>query len=265
MTEEAAIRVVLADDHDILRQGLKLLLGLQEDVMVVGEARTGQEALELAKTVKPDVVVMDITMPDMDGLEACRRIRSEVPGTQVLMLTMHESEEYFLKALQMGAAGYLVKKAAPSDLQAAVRTVAHGGAFLYPGLAKALVRAYVTQSATTSTDASVRTSKDLQDAAQAPVCASPGRSGASTFSVHHAPTDAQELGVLTPREMEVLTLVAEGYTNQEIADKLVLSVKTVQAHRANVMEKLGLHDITHLVRFALRHRLIPPEPPEKKS
>ncbi|MBV9231583.1 MAG: response regulator transcription factor, partial [Chloroflexi bacterium] len=149
---------------------------------------------------------------------------------------MHESEEYFLQALRMGAAGYLVKKAAPGDLCAAVRTIAHGGAFLYPGLAKALIRAYLVP----------------QGAPQ-------------SVSQEHKSTDAgatfeHPLNVLTPREVEVLKLVAEGHTNQEIADQLVLSIKTVQAHRANVMEKLGLHDITHLVRFAIHHKLIPPEP-----
>ena len=235
MPDDHAIRVVLADDHDILRQGLKLLLGLQQDMQVVGEARTGREAIKMTEHLKPDVVVMDISMADMDGLEACSRIRQQQPATQVLILTMHESEEYFLKALHMGAAGYLVKKAAPSDLQAAVRTVAHGGAFLYSGLAKALIRAYVAQSAATTPT-------------------SPhGEEGTKSTSL------TQELSVLTPREVEVLTLVAEGCTNQEIADRLVLSIKTVQAHRANVMEKLGLHDITHLVRFALRHGLIPLE------
>jgi DNA-binding NarL/FixJ family response regulator len=228
-----SIRIVLADDHDILRQGLKLLLGLQEDMQVVGEARTGREALELTQNLKPDVVVMDISMADMDGLEACKQIRQQEPATQVLMLTMHESEEYFLKALHMGAAGYLVKKAAPADLQAAVRTVAHGGAFLYPGLAKALIRAYLAQPDIASAD--------------------------STHDPKEA-TLSQELSVLTPREVEVMTLVAEGCTNQEIANRLMLSIKTVQAHRANVMEKLGLHDITQLVRFAMRHGLIPPEP-----
>ncbi len=226
-----SIRIVLADDHDILRQGLKLLLGLQQDMQVVGEARTGREALELTQNLKPDVVVMDISMADMDGLEACNHIRHQEPATQVLILTMHESEEYFLKALHMGAAGYLVKKAAPSDLQAAVRTVAHGGAFLYPGLAKALIRAYLAQPDITSTD-STHDPKEV--------------------------TLSQELSALTPREVEVMTLVAEGCTNQEIANRLMLSIKTVQAHRANVMEKLGLHDITQLVRFAMRHGLIPP-------
>ena len=231
----STIRVLLADDHDILRQGLKLLLGMQPEIEIVGEARTGLEAVEMARKLKPDVVVMDITMAGMDGLEACQRIRSQVPETQVLMLTMHESEEYFLQALRMGAAGYLIKKVAPTELHMAIRAVARGGAFLYPGLAKALIRAYVADS--------------------------PAIAGTSLRNQERAQTAnlAQELRVLTPREVEVLTLVAEGRTNQEIANQLVLSVKTVQAHRANVMEKLGLHDVTHLVRFAIRHGLIPAE------
>jgi DNA-binding NarL/FixJ family response regulator len=226
--------VLLADDHDILRQGLKLLLGLQPEIEVVGEARTGREAVAMAQSLKPDVVVMDISMADMDGLEACQHIRRQVgTTTQVLMLTMHESEEYFLQALRAGAAGYLVKKAAPTDLHTAISAIAHGGAFLYPGLAKALIRAYVAQPSVSPS----MTSK-LQ---------------ASEQSMQ------QELRVLSPRELEVLTLVAEGRTNQEIADQLVISIKTVQAHRANVMEKLGLQDITHLVRFAIRYGLIPAE------
>ncbi len=232
MTDERSavdtIRVVLADDHDILRQGLKLLLNMQPEIEVVGEVRTGTDALEVVRRLRPDVVVMDITMPGLDGLEACRLIRSEQPETQVLILTMHDSEEYFLQALRMGAAGYLVKKIAPSELHSAVRAVAHGGAYLYPGLAKALIRSYLEHPP----------------------------------EAHEQPQDepatdpAAELRPLTPRELEVLTLVAEGHTNQEIADQLSISIKTVQAHRANVMEKLGLHDITHLVRFAIRHGLI---------
>src|SRR6266487_2269404 len=238
MPDESAssttIRVLLADDHDILRQGLKMLLSMQQGMQVVGEARTGREAVVMAQELLPDVVVMDITMPDMDGMEACQLIRIQQPATQVLMLTMHESEEYFLHALRIGAAGYLVKKAAPSDLQMAINSIAQGGAFLYPGLAKALIRAYVSDSSTT-TPASLQ-----QDKAR-------------------ASSLAQELRVLTPREIEVVKLVAEGHTSQEIADQLVLSIKTVQAHRANIMEKLGLRDITQLVRFAIRHGLIPAE------
>jgi DNA-binding NarL/FixJ family response regulator len=148
------------------------------------------------------------------------------------MLTMHESEEYFLQALRVGAAGYLVKKAAPTDLYMAISAVADGGAFLYPGLAKALIRAYLTHPTQTAAPSSLQTEVE-------------------------APRLAEELQSLTPREIEVLTLVAEGLTNQEIADRLTLSIKTVQAHRANIMEKLGIRDVAHLVRFAIRHRLIP--------
>lgn len=143
---QTRIRVLLADDHDILRQGLKRLLSMQQDMEIVGEARTGREAVAMAEQLAPDVIVMDITMPDMDGLEACHIIRSQQPAIQVLMLTMHESEEYFLRSLRQGATGYLVKKAAPPELHAAIRAIAQGGAFLYSGLAKALIRAYVAPS-----------------------------------------------------------------------------------------------------------------------
>src|SRR5215467_1986270 len=179
----APIRVLLADDHDILRQGLKLLLSLQQEIRIIGEARTGREAVDMVQDLQPDVVVMDITMPDMDGLEACRLIRSQYPLTQVLILTMHESEEYFLQALRVGAAGYLVKKAAPSDLHMAVRSVASGGAFLYPGLARALVRAYLAQPSAVPSPSS---SHDLDKPKTANL--------------------VRELSVLTPREVEVLTL-----------------------------------------------------------
>lgn len=227
------IRVLLADDHDILRRGLTLLLEAQQDIQVVGEARTGKEAIEETLRLKPDVAVLDISMKPVDGLEACQYIHAQQPSTQVLILTMHESEGYFLQALRMGAAGYIVKRAAPADLCTAVRTLAQGNVFLYPGLAKALVRAYLTPS-NEAVSKEPRTPKNV--------------------------ALAQMLSVLTPREVEVLKLVAAGFTNQEIADQLVLSIKTVQAHRANVMEKLGLHNITRLVRFAVRYGLISPDP-----
>ncbi|GCE24555.1 DNA-binding response regulator [Dictyobacter alpinus] len=232
------IRILLADDHDLLRQGLKLLFEAQSDMEVVGEARTGKEAITQTQRFTPDVVVMDISMAEMDGLEACQRIRKLYPVTQVLILTMHESEEYFLQALRIGASGYLVKKAAPTELSTAIRTLAQGEVYLYPGLAKTLIRAYV--STHDQTDISSISPKYM------------GKE--KNTSLGHA------LNILTPREIEVLKFVAEGRTNQEIADILVLSIKTIQAHRANVMEKLGLHDITHLVRFAIHYGLISAEP-----
>jgi DNA-binding NarL/FixJ family response regulator len=232
------IRVLLADDHDILRQGLKMLLSLQPDIEVVGEARTGREALELTRSAQPDVAILDISMADIDGLEACQQIRAARPETQVLILTMHESEEYFFRALRAGAIGYLVKKAAPADLHMAVHAVAAGGAYLYPGLARALVRAYTENAAPPATCEYASSAHTSEQAARL----------------------AEELAVLSPREIEVLQLVAEGRTNQEIADLLVISIKTVQAHRANVMEKLGLQHVTQLVRFAIRHGLLPVEP-----
>jgi len=226
----STIQVVIADDHDILRQGLKLLLETQPDIKVVGEARTGEEAIEQALHHTPDVIVLDISMPKVDGFQACQAIRQQCPQIQVLVLTMHETEEYFLQALRMGAAGYMVKRAAPSELCTAVRATAHGGTFLYPDLAKALVRAYLDQAAQPS-------------------------------PLHQSPQSPQDkLAILTPREIEVLKLVAAGYTSQEIADQLVVSIKTIQAHRANTMDKLELRDITQLVRFAVKHGLIPSEP-----
>ena len=245
--EIAQLRILLADDHDILRQGLKLLLEAQPDLHVVGEARTGRSTLEQVTALQPDIVVLDISMPDIDGLKACQQIRKSYPAIQVLILTMHESEEYFLQALRMGATGYLIKKAAPAELCAAVRTVAQGGAFLYPGLAKALVRAYVQQSP----QMNLKNLPTAKNEAQS----TPSQQQSEDVKKSDLPV----FSALTPRELEVLKLVAEGHTNQEIADLLVLSIKTVQAHRANVMDKLGLHDITHLVRFAIRYGLIAPD------
>ncbi len=227
-TPAPTTRVLLVDDHDILRQGLKMLLSLKPEIEVVGEARTGLDAVELAQQLNPDVVVLDISMPDMDGLEACKRIHADTATTGILILTMHESEDYFFAALRAGAAGYLVKKAAPGDLHTAILTVAQGGAFLYPGLARALIRAYTNPSVPPTPN---------------------GRAGLL----------ADRLRVLSPRELEVLKLVAVGNTNQEIADQLVLSVKTVQAHRANVMDKLELANVAQLVRFAVRYGLLPPD------
>jgi DNA-binding NarL/FixJ family response regulator len=220
------IRVLLADDHDILREGLKALLSMQGEMVIVGEAYTGREAVELAERLKPDVVLLDVSMPELDGLEACRRIRAYLPQVQVLMLTMHEREDYLRQALEAGAAGYLVKRTAAAELRLAVRAVAHGDTFLSPSMARTLVRNYLS----------------LREEGAA--------AEASTADPYES---------LSSREREVLKLVAEGCTNQDIAERLVLSVKTVQAHRARLMEKLDLRDVTHLVRYAVRRGLVDPE------
>lgn len=219
------IRVLLADDHDILREGLKALLSVQGEMTIVGEAYTGREAVELAERLKPDVVLLDVSMPELDGLEACRRIRARCPHVQVLILTMHEREDYLRQALEAGAAGYLVKRTAAAELRLAVRAVAQGDTFLSPSMARTLVHTYLSLRG---------------EGAAAPSTADPYES-------------------LSSREREVLKLVAEGCTSQDIAEQLVLSVKTVQAHRARLMEKLGLRDVTHLVRYAVRRGLVDPE------
>jgi two-component system response regulator NreC len=223
--------VLLADDHAILRDGLRALLEMAGDIQIVGEASTGREAVAEAERLRPDVVLMDITMPELDGVEACRRIRQQVAEARVLFLTMHEADEYFFRALRAGAGGYVIKRTAAADLLAAVRAVARGESFLSPSVAQALVTDYAERS--------VRSR-------QAEL---PSEADGSRDSYH----------TLTSREREVLPLVAEGHTNQEIANRLQVSVKTVQSHRAAVMEKLGLRDVTHLVRYAIRRGLIDPE------
>jgi two-component system response regulator NreC len=225
-----AITVILADDHDILRDGLRALLEMADDITVVGEARTGTEAVAEAERLRPQIVLMDISMPELDGVEASRRIRQRVPETRILFLTMHEADEYFFRALRAGASGYVIKRTAASDLIAAVRAVARGESFLSPSVAHALVEDYS------------------------------GRSSRAEASAAQGAGDGRDLyETLTSREREVLQLVAEGYTNQEIGRLLGVSVKTVQTHRAAVMEKLGLRDVTHLVRYAVRRGLVDPE------
>jgi DNA-binding NarL/FixJ family response regulator len=220
------VRILLADDHDILRDGLRALLEMAGDMEVIGEARTGREAVAMAALLQPDVVLLDIAMPELDGVEACLRIRQQTPRTRVLFLTMHESEEYYVRAQRAGAAGYVIKRTASADLLAAVRAVAHGDTFLSPSVAQTL-------------------------------SSSAHRALAGKASSADGPQDAYDF--LTGREREVLQLVGEGYSNQEIADKLVVSIKTAQAHRAAVMRKLGLRDVTHLVRYTVRRGLVDPE------
>jgi two-component system response regulator NreC len=212
------IRVLLADDHAIVRQGVKMILSNEPDIEVVGEADDGLQAVEMAKRLKPDVAVLDISMPGINGIEATRQIRAALPNVHVLALTMHADDTYVFQLLKAGGSGYVLKRAAATDLVQAVHAARRGEAFLYPAVAKAVVADYL---------------KRLESGE--------GR---------------ESYDGLTEREREILTLVAEGATNQEISQKLYISVKTVQTHRTHIMEKLNLHDRTMLVRYAIRKGLI---------
>jgi two-component system response regulator NreC len=213
------IRLLLVDDHAVVRAGLRMLLSADPEMEIVGEAENGAQALRLAQEVAPDVMLMDISMPDMNGIEATRRIKELCPDVAVLALTMHEDDQYFFEMLAAGASGYVPKRAAPNDLLAAIRAVRSGGVFLFPSLARVLVSDY------------------LQRAGQQ------GDAG-------------RPFDVLTEREREVLTLIGQGLTNQAIADQLVISVKTANRHRENIMAKLNLHSRVELVRYAIEKGLI---------
>jgi len=211
-----AIRVLVADDHTIVRQGLVGILKASTDIDVVGEAGDGAEAVEKATKLKPDVVVLDISMPHLNGLEAARRIREALPGTRVLVLTMHDDEEYVLKMVRAGASGYLLKDSAASELLAAIRALKAGKASFGPHATRALAEAYQSD--------------------------------------RPLPEDPFER--LTDREREIFQLVVEGNTNAQIAEMLFISPKTVDNHRTRMMEKLGVHGTAELVRFAAKHKLL---------
>lgn len=211
------IRLVIADDHTIVREGLAALLSDEPDMRVVGLAGTGREAVDLARHYRPDVALLDIAMPDMNGLEATRRIRAELPDTRVLILTMHEEEAFFFEALRAGAAGYVLKGVHSEELLSAIRAVHEGGVYLPPKLAGSLVRDYLER--------------------------------------HPQPPKDDPL---TPREREILTLIAQGLTNREIAERLTLSLNTVKTHRLHIYQKLDLHDRAGLIEYALRRGLLHP-------
>ena len=210
------MRILIADDHGIVRSGIRLLLERQSDLEVVAEARDGVEAVEQALASRPDLCILDVGMPRMTGLQAAREIRSHLPDARVLMLSMHDDEQYLFEALKAGASGYVLKREADNDLVAAVRAVGRGEAFLTNAAERSLIREW------------------MED----------GSTGPSM--------------PLTPREEEVVKLIAEAHTNAQIAEILHVAEKTVESHRANVLRKLGMRDRVELVRYAIRRGLIEP-------
>ncbi|TDT39790.1 LuxR family two component transcriptional regulator [Streptomyces sp. BK208] len=215
----AKIRILLADDHALVRRGVRLILDREPDLEVVAEAGDGAEAIDMARAHEADLAVLDIAMPRLTGLQAARELTALKPGLRILMLTMHDNEQYLFQALKSGACGYVLKSVADRDLVAACRAAMRDEPFLYPGAVTALIRNYLDR---------VRHGEETSD------------------------------HILTPREEEVLKLVAEGHSSKEIAEILFISIKTVQRHRANLLQKLGLRDRLELTRYAIRAGLIEP-------
>ncbi len=214
------IRVLIVDDHTILRAGLRMLLNAHPDIEVVGEASDGNQAVASAQRLQPDVILMDIAMPECNGIEATRQIKRLMPETRVLVLTMHENEEYLFQVLRAGASGYILKEAADTELVTAIRVVYSGRFYLSPSAQSIMVGDYLQR---------VR-----------------------------AGEERDSYSALTEREREILKLVAEGYTNNQIAERLTISPKTVDTHRTHIMDKLNLHSRAELVKYAIRKGLIEP-------
>ena len=211
-------RLLVVDDHAVVRSGLKMLLSSESDVEIVGEAGTAAQAMEAASMLKPDVILMDIGLPDLSGIDATREIKRRFPEISIVALTIHEDEEYFFKMLEAGASGYVPKRAAPEELLIAIRAAAAGEVYLYPSLAKLLVKDFLSQE--------------------------------------HPADEKANLDGLTEREHEVLTYLADGANNERIAAALVISPKTVERHRENIMRKLNMHSRSELVRYAIRKGII---------
>ncbi|MCB0154232.1 MAG: response regulator transcription factor [Anaerolineae bacterium] len=211
------IKVLLAEDHTIVRKGITSLLAAEADIEVVGEAEDGQEAVEKVEQLSPDVVLMDNTMPVLNGLEATRQIKKRFPEVKVLVLTMHTTEEYIQQFLQAGASGYLIKKTAPKELVTAIHAVYDGDSYLSPSISTMIIEGYLHQATTTSEDSYEK---------------------------------------LTDRERQVLQMITEGASNREIAERLHLSIKTVNNHRMNLMDKLNIHNTAKLVKYAIRKGMI---------
>jgi two-component system response regulator NreC len=213
------LNVLLVEDHAIVRQGIRAILEEEADVAVVGETGDGSRALELIELHRPQIVLMDLSLPGLGGIEAIRQIHGRFPGVRVVVLSMHESEEYVFRALRAGAAGYVVKRSTSTELVLALRAVAAGSTFLSPSISAILINDYVQRA-------------DSQ-----------GR-------------DDEALDILTPREREILQLIAQGLNNRQIAGRLHISIKTVETHRGNMMSKLDVHDRAALVQFAIESGLI---------
>ena len=211
-------KVLLVDDHPLFREGIRALLSAESDIEVVGEAADGKQAIELAEKLSPNIIVMDLVMPGMNGMQAAQQLHDKYPDIKVLILSMYDDDEYVCQILKAGASGYVLKRAASDDLLRAIREVEKGGSALHPTVAAKLIKDYVRRTKST----------EQRDSGS----------------------------VLTARESEVLRLVAEGHTNQQIADMLGLGRKTVDTHRTNIMRKLDLHDVTALVKYALKRGLI---------
>ena len=212
-------RLLIVDDHAVVRSGLRMLLENEKDVEIVGEAGSAAEAIDAVAHLKPDVILMDIGLPDLSGIDATREIKQRFSEIAIVALTIHEDEEYFFKMLEAGATGYVPKRAAPEELITAIRAAAMGQVYLYPSLAKLLVRDYLNAD------------HSMEDQTQSDI---------------------------TRREQEILTHLAEGASNDEIAQALVISPKTVARHRENIMHKLNLHSRAELVRYAIRKGIIKP-------
>ena len=211
------VHILIADDHGIVRSGIRMLIDRQAGMRVVAEAEDGIQAVELAQTQKPDVAILDVSMPRMTGLQAAREIRSRAPETSVLLLSMHDDERYFFDAVDVGAAGYVLKRSADTDLIDAIQAVARGEQFVSPVTERAVIKEWLEGG--------------REDRLEDP---------------------------LTPRELDVVKLIAEAYTNKQIAEALHVSEKTVESHRANVLSKLGMRDRVELVRYAIRRGLVEP-------
>ncbi len=218
MTSTKAVRVLVADDHEVVRRGIRALLEGERGFEVCGEAVTGRQAVEMSKQLNPHVVILDVSMPDLNGLEAARRIRAVAPNAEILVLTMHESDQIIREVFAAGARGYMLKSDAGRDLLSAVNALAQHRPFVAAGVAGVVLDGYLTSVA----------------------------------------AEAETGGPLTAREREVLQLLAEGKSNKEIAVALNITVKTAETHRANLMRKLDLHSITDLVRYAVRNNIIEP-------